>query len=465
MSASIGPLSPSPLGIPSEAPVGAQPLTRGEVLLVEDDPAILELVRRLLTAKGYAVRCADSGPGALEALGSHRFDLVVSDINLPGLTGIELLRRTRTVDPNLPVILVTAGPTVESAIEAVEHGALRYLQKPIDIKEMLEAVRRAVRIGRLSRLENHALALARSGDPALGSLATPGLAREFDQAFDQLWVAFQPIVRWSDHSVFAFEALARCRHPEFRSPPALFDAADRLSQVPRLSRRIREIASAAMTSAPDGAMLFLNLLGQDLLDEALFDEASPLAALADRVVLELTERESLSEIPGLSERVQKLRGMGFRIAIDDLGSGYAGLETFAAVEPDIVKLDMSLVRNIHRAPTKERLVRHLVAVAHELGAEVVGEGVETRDEREALVELGCDLLQGYYFARPAEPFPSPRMPLTLAPPPARHARVDAPPGAGGPCSLGDVRAAEDDARDPGAPAWTPFESGPVSRTG
>jgi len=420
MSASIAPRLPAPPPSRAGAPAAGQepsPLPRGEVLLVEDDPAILELVRRLLAAKGYSVHCTDSGPGALQLLEARRFDTVVSDINLPGLTGLELLRRTRDIDPNLPVILVTAGPTVESVIEAVEHGAVRYLQKPIDIQALLEAVRKAVRSGRLSRLENHALAAARAGEDGLGGLPDPRLAARFEEAFDQLWVAFQPIVRWSDARIFAYEALIRCHHPDFRSPPHLFDAADRLSQVPRLSRRIRALASAAMHQAPDGALLFLNLVGRDLLDDELFEQGSELARMADRVVLELTERESLAAIPEVTRRVARLRSMGFRIALDDLGAGYAGLETFAAVEPDVVKLDMSLVRNIDVSPTKERLVRHLVDVAHELGAEVVGEGVETREEREALIALGCDLLQGYHFARPAAPFPDAKTDRTLRPPP------------------------------------------------
>lgn len=96
--------------------------------------------------------------------------------------------------------------------------------------------------------------------------------------------------------------------------------------------------------------------------------------------------------------------MGFRIAIDDLGAGYAGLTSFATLEPELVKLDMSLVRDIDKNPMKEKLVRSMTALCKDLGMLVVAEGVETTRERDLLVELGCDLLQGFLLGRPAPAF-------------------------------------------------------------
>jgi EAL domain-containing protein (putative c-di-GMP-specific phosphodiesterase class I) len=107
------------------------------------------------------------------------------------------------------------------------------------------------------------------------------------------------------------------------------------------------------------------------------------------------------------ERIARLREMGFRIAIDDIGAGYSGLNSFAMVQPDIVKLDITLVRGVDNDPVKRKLVRLLGDLCRDLGILVVAEGVETPDERDTLVELGCDLLQGYLFARPGAPFPDP----------------------------------------------------------
>jgi EAL domain-containing protein (putative c-di-GMP-specific phosphodiesterase class I) len=138
----------------------------------------------------------------------------------------------------------------------------------------------------------------------------------------------------------------------------------------------------------------------------LLSAASPLSGIASRVVLEITERASVSEIKDLSTRIQRLRDLGFRIAVDDLGAGYAGLTSFAQLRPDIVKIDMSLIRDVDKEPTKERLVRSLSDLCREMKILAVCEGVETVSELETLLRVGCDFFQGYHFARPGKPFPT-----------------------------------------------------------
>ena len=103
------------------------------------------------------------------------------------------------------------------------------------------------------------------------------------------------------------------------------------------------------------------------------------------------------------------------MAVDDLGEGYAGLSSLVTLRPDIAKLDMSLVRDVHRSPLKRDIVAALVDLARRSGILVVAEGIETVEERDALVELGCDLLQGYYFARPGPAFPVVHQPGPGAP--------------------------------------------------
>jgi EAL domain-containing protein (putative c-di-GMP-specific phosphodiesterase class I) len=142
------------------------------------------------------------------------------------------------------------------------------------------------------------------------------------------------------------------------------------------------------------------------MDESLLSSKSPLSAMANRVVLEITERASLDGVKDVRDKIAELRRMGFRIAIDDLGAGYAGLTSFASLEPEFVKLDMSLVREVDRNPTKEKLIRSMTSLCKELGMMVVAEGVETMAEREILVTIGCDLLQGYLLAKPGRPFPT-----------------------------------------------------------
>jgi EAL domain-containing protein (putative c-di-GMP-specific phosphodiesterase class I) len=110
----------------------------------------------------------------------------------------------------------------------------------------------------------------------------------------------------------------------------------------------------------------------------------------------------------VTSRVARLRDIGFRIAVDDIGAGYAGLSSIAQLEPDVVKIDMAMVRHIDVEPTKQKLVSAMAKLCQEMNVRVIAEGVETTAERDTLAALGCDLMQGYFFARPSLPFPEAR---------------------------------------------------------
>ena len=121
----------------------------------------------------------------------------------------------------------------------------------------------------------------------------------------------------------------------------------------------------------------------------------------------MTERASLYGVKNLAASVAQLKSLGFQIAIDDLGAGYAGLTSFTQLEPEIAKLDMSLVRGVDTDLRRQTIVRSMKKLCEELGILVVAEGVETATERDMLADLGCDLLQGYLFARPGRGFDAP----------------------------------------------------------
>jgi EAL domain-containing protein (putative c-di-GMP-specific phosphodiesterase class I) len=377
---------------------------RPRILVVDDDEVLVRSYARTLRAEGYEVEVRFDGEAAIEAVRTRSLDVVLSDLDMPRLGGVALLERIRAHDLDIPVVLITGSPSLESAVAAVEHGALRYLTKPVDANKLRSVTADAVRLHRLARAKRSALDLAGGVDRLVGDRA--GLVASFASALDSLWLAYQPIVSWSRRKVFGYEALLRSSEPALPHPGALLDAAEQLKRLPDLGRAIRRKAGEAIASMPDDAYLFVNLHTHDLLDQDLFDTNQPLARVAGRVVLEITERASLHHIRDVQSRVAKLRQAGFRIAVDDLGAGYAGLTSFAHLEPEVVKLDMSLVRDVHVQPTKLTLVRTMIAMCHELGMKVVAEGIETPEERDAIVEAGCDLLQGYLFAKPGPAFPS-----------------------------------------------------------
>lgn len=374
--------------------------TKKTVLVVDDDEEPRREHQRILMDAGFAVETALDGRGAIERIGASDVYAVVSDIGMPQLDGIGLLRAVRDVNLDLPVILVTSAPEVSTATAAVQHGAFRYLMKPVGAELLAETVQRAVRLyeyARARRAEELRVDGANIGDwAAIDARLTRALAK--------LWVAFQPIVRYRSREIYAYEALMRTSDEVLRSPLDILEAAERLGRNDDVGHSVRRLVGDVLAATAAPHPCFVNLHVRDLLDETLFAEDAPLFPYAERVVLELTERAALEAVHELRERVQRLRQLGYRIAIDDLGAGYSGLTSLAQLEPEIVKVDMSLVRDIHREPKKQKLVQVIANLCRDLGSEVVVEGVETVEERDQLLELGCDLFQGYLFARPAKPF-------------------------------------------------------------
>jgi EAL domain-containing protein (putative c-di-GMP-specific phosphodiesterase class I) len=277
-------------------------------------------------------------------------------------------------------------------VRALELHAFRYLEKPLDSLLLRATVDEALRVRSLAS----AAVTRTGGDVRDRRLLQASLRR----AVDGLHPAFQPIVDPVGRSVMGYEALMRSAEPSLPTPTAVLAAAEKLGALHSLGQSMRACIAAALAQSNKQLTLFVNMHAVDLVDESLYATDAPLAAYAKNIVLELTERASLEGVADVGARIQHLRDLGYRIAIDDLGAGYAGLNYFAALKPDVVKLDMALVRGIDKDVVRTRLVGSIVHVARDLGMAVVGEGVETTEERDALVDLGCHYLQGYLFAKP-----------------------------------------------------------------
>jgi EAL domain-containing protein (putative c-di-GMP-specific phosphodiesterase class I) len=378
----------------------------GRVLIVDDDAEVRRSLSRLLQGGGFAVEGAQDGTTALSMLASGSYDVVLADISMPGLTGLELLRAVREHDLDLPVVLMTGAPDLDTAMLAVEYGAFRYLAKPVDLDALSKTLERATTLHRVALLRREALGIAGLSGHHLADRAS--LEARFDKALDLVWMAFQPIVRWRSRSVLGYEALVRSDEPTLRGPGDLFDAATRLERVHDLGRAIRSAIAGAAAKAPRDVLLFVNASATELGDDNLYAAGAPLSRIASRVVLEITERSTLESVPGLSGRIAALRELGFRVAVDDLGAGYAGLNSFVQLEPDFVKLDMTLIRDVHKSARKRSVIRGIHALCGvDLGIEVICEGVETQAELDVLAEDGLDVLQGYRFAKPERGFPPP----------------------------------------------------------
>lgn len=216
---------------------------------------------------------------------------------------------------------------------------------------------------------------------------------------------FQPIVEVSTGRIFAYEALMRPRTPELSSPLAVLELArqeGKLRAVETLTWHTAMGAFAAHCRAghvPEGCRVFINSLSnQAMLPEDTARFHREYRDYLSRVVLELTEVTRI-DADLQAVKMQALMRSGGKLALDDYGSGYNGEAMLLAVQPDYVKIDVAIVRGVDQDDDKRQLVENLVSYAHVRGIALVGEGVETRAELEALAALGVDYVQGYFLAR------------------------------------------------------------------
>ena len=218
-----------------------------------------------------------------------------------------------------------------------------------------------------------------------------------------VFIEYHPIIVTATEQVYGYEALARGTRKELRSPEVLFEVAEEANLVWELGRLLRQRAvSGIINELKDGQFLFLNVDPHDF-DDPTFRDMDPKDLGIDdpsKVVLEITERTAIKDYPRFQEYLNAFRARGFRFAVDDAGSGYAGLGSIANLAPDYIKLDISLLSNIDSNFLKQNLVETLVSFAEGQGAMVIAEGVERREEFETVTELGVHLTQGFLFHRP-----------------------------------------------------------------
>ena len=215
-------------------------------------------------------------------------------------------------------------------------------------------------------------------------------------------IVFQPIVSVLTRRVFAYEALTRCRWPSLANPETLFRRASEESCCGRLGRMVR---AASVQKAP-GVPLFVNVHPDELSARWLVRPDDPVFFHDHDVYVEITESAAFTHYEVCVNVLKEIQSRaGIFLAVDDLGAGHSNLKRVLDLEPRIVKLDRALITGLDQNPRQQILVRHVVRLCVELGAEVVAEGIETADELSAVVDLGCHYAQGYLLGRPSYPLP------------------------------------------------------------
>jgi EAL domain-containing protein (putative c-di-GMP-specific phosphodiesterase class I) len=211
-------------------------------------------------------------------------------------------------------------------------------------------------------------------------------------------MVFHPIVDLDTREQIGVEALARFGSIPVKPPDRWFAEATALELGLHLELRTLKEALAGLPRIPDGAFVSVNCSHRAAESPEL---AERLDGVEERIVLEITEHEAIEDYDALALALAPLRERGLRVAVDDVGAGYASLRHALHLAPDMVKMDISLTRDIDGDEGRRALAAALISFAMETNMTIVAEGIETADELTALRELGVRYGQGFYLARPA----------------------------------------------------------------
>jgi len=372
------------------------------VLILDDEPAVLSVLADYLQAPGLEIITCREIESAEAVLEHYRFDVVVSDLRVSELGGLEGMRLIRWVSTHFPETTVLAmSGYVNDDVHALGRsvGAQAILEKPIDLR-------------RLKRYVHGENGLPLDGPE--GTIAEVDLLDDF-LAEGKIRSVLQPIVdvAKADHPdapfiAHAWESLARApATTPLRNPEILFAYASRKE---RLWETDLLCIKAALKEATElrlqgRSRLFINTQPRSMTNPDFAPVVIDLIAQAgfknNEIVFELTEQQTIVNPQAFAKTLGKLRDQGFQIALDDYGVGFANLRLVQDLRPEYLKLSGYFCRDVHKDPFKQMIVRATGEMCQTLGIPVILESVETADELEVVRSLKIDYGQGYYFARPA----------------------------------------------------------------
>jgi EAL domain-containing protein (putative c-di-GMP-specific phosphodiesterase class I) len=302
------------------------------------------------------------------------------------------------------VIALSAFEDRATVLEMLRAGAVGYLVKGTAGDEIVDSIHRVAN-GRASVsadvVDDIVLELSsqlRREEIELQRIRSRAAEIQRFVAGEGLAIHVQPIVDLTSRESVGYEALARFRSLPPRPPNEWFAEAAALELGTQLELATIERAIALLPRLPATAYLSLNASHRTVRSPELIDL---LTGSAGRLVVEITEHEPVDDYDELADSLRPLRALGVKIAIDDAGAGYASLRHTLALAPDIVKVDISLVRSIDLDRGRRALASALISFADEMAMTIIAEGIETAAELDTLRELGVRFGQGYHLAEPA----------------------------------------------------------------
>ena len=369
------------------------------VLVVDDNPADVAFLQQLLIRQGLErVYTETDSRKVHRLLAQHKPDLVLLALRMPHVDGFAVLAQIRKFAAGgyLPVMVLTADTTTVSRNRALVEGAQDFLTKPVDATEVILRIANLLQT-RLLYANLRYLTTVQTqpgGEHAEVRTRIQGVLQD-----KTLTHVFQPIQDLNTGATVGHEALSRFPDPTLGGPDRWFADAFNVGLGVDLEWLAATSALTYLDTAPPETFLTVNMSPAMVMHLVESELCQP--ALWPRIVIELTEQVPVEDYSALQRALAPMRSQGARLSADDLGSGYAGFRHLLRLQPDIIKLDISLIAGINRNHEQQALTRALLAFAYEVGAQVVAEGIEEPAELNTLQDLGVPWGQGYLIGRPA----------------------------------------------------------------
>lgn len=377
-------------------------------VLIADDEAVLRAALADLVQSDDSFELVGSARDADEAIAlaeAMKPDVALVDVRMPAGGGLRVAQKLRHLMPQTRVLAHSAVDDRASVVGMLEGGAVGYLVKGTAPAEILSAIVRAAR-GQLSVSPEVMTGLVKDLSDQLQrqEIATSerlAKAHRIDRVVEGKGrsMVYQPIVELDGHHAIGMEALARFVDDGEAWPiPRWFAEAAGVGMGTELELACNRAAIADLALIPPDRYVSINASYRTAESDGMLELLD--AVDGSRVVIEITEHEAVEDYDRLTRALQRVRERGSRVAIDDAGAGFASLRHILLIDPEIIKLDVSLTSGIDSDARRRALATALITFAEEMDIAVVAEGIENEREHAALQALGVQFGQGYFLGRP-----------------------------------------------------------------
>lgn len=378
-----------------------------KVLVADDDDIVREVIVEVLADDGRfeVVGTAAEADSAIEIGQAAQPALALVDVKMPGGGGPRIARELRERSPATRVVALSSYDDRRAIMEMFRAGAVSYLVKGEATNAEIVSTLLRVAEGELALpntvadqlLDELSMQLERSHRDVRQRGVVEARLRNV-LATGAVDMAYQPIVGLAEGRMVGVEALARFATKPPRTPDRWFREAASVGLGLELELLAARSALGALDELETNVYLGLNVSPETAGDAGF--QALVLDAAPERTVIEITEHAPIGDYDEFARSIEPLRMAGVRVAVDDAGAGFASLRHILSLAPDIIKLDITLTRDIDVDRSRRALARALISFGAETGAALVAEGIETDDELECLRDLGVTAGQGYLLGRP-----------------------------------------------------------------